>query len=35
MHHLFLHYEYKIDFKEVIKLFDSDSGKYIEFGIHI
>jgi tRNA(Ile)-lysidine synthase len=28
IHNLFLHYGF--DFKEVIKLFNSDSGKYIE-----
>ena len=33
MHHLFK--EYKIDFKEIIKLFDSDTGKYISSNTHL
>ena len=27
--------EYKIDFKEIIKLFDSDTGKYISSNTHL
>jgi len=33
IHHLFI--DYKFDFKEIIKLFDSDTGKYISSNTHI
>ena len=33
IHHLFI--DYKFDFKEIIKLFDSDTGKYICSNTHI
>ena len=33
VHHLFI--DYKFDFKEIIKLFDSDTGKYISSNTHI
>ena len=33
VHHLF--FDYKFDFKEIIKLFDSDTGKYISSNTHI
>jgi tRNA(Ile)-lysidine synthase len=33
VHHLFN--DYKFDFKEIIKLFDSDTGKYINSNTHI
>ena len=33
VHHLF--FDYKVDFKEIIKLFDSDTGKYISSNTHI